>query len=76
MQSRYKERQHGSETIITARLEKAQRLTPFGLDMKVLLTIEATAAADGFTGEKVMAISKKFDTDFPAPQRSAHDVKR
>ena len=34
------------------------------------------AAGDGFTGEKVMAISKKFDTNFPSPQRSSHDVKR
>jgi len=34
------------------------------------------AAGDGFTGEKVIAISKQFDTNFPAPQRSAHDVKR
>ena len=34
------------------------------------------AAGDGFSGEKVMAISKKFDTNFPAPPRSAHDVKR
>jgi len=38
--------------------------------------ISALAAGDGFTGEKVMAISKKFDTNFPAPQRSSHDVKR
>src|SRR5262249_45160073 len=34
------------------------------------------AAGDGFTGEKVKAISKKFDTNFPAPQRSSHGVKR
>ena len=34
------------------------------------------ATGDGFTGEKVIAISKQFDTNFPAPQRSAHDVKR
>ena len=27
------------------------------------------AAGDGFTGEKVMAISKGFDTNFPAPRR-------
>src|SRR5262245_11912805 len=33
-------------------------------------------AGDGFTGEKVMEISKKFDTTFPAPQRSSHDLKR
>ena len=38
--------------------------------------ISDLAAADGFTGEKVMAISKKFDTHFPAPQRSSHDVQR
>jgi len=29
--------------------------------------ISDLAAGDGFTGEKVMAISKKFDTNFPAP---------
>jgi len=34
------------------------------------------AAGDGFIGEKVMAISKKFATNFPAPQRHAHDGKR
>ena len=34
------------------------------------------AAGDGFTGEEVMAISKKFDPNFPAPQRRAHDLKR
>jgi len=38
--------------------------------------ISDLAAGDGFTSEKVMAISKQFDTNFPAPQRSAHDVKR
>ena len=41
-----------------------------------LKAISDLAAGDGFTGEQVMAISKKFDTNFPAPQRSAHDVKR
>jgi len=35
--------------------------------------ISDLAAGDGFTGEKVMAISKQFDTNFPAPQRSSHD---
>jgi len=34
------------------------------------------ADGDGFTGEKVMAISKQFDTNFPAPQRGSHDGKR
>src|SRR5262245_45981493 len=29
--------------------------------------IAALAASDGFSGEKVMEISKKFDTNFPAP---------
>lgn len=38
--------------------------------------IAELAAGDGFTGEKVIAISKKFDTNFPAPQRSSHDVNR
>src|SRR5215467_2374101 len=123
------------------RLEQAQALKPFGLDMKVLLTTEATggaisvlmgwhkpgegppdhvhfnqeemffilegtyeltvvgnttaclldwslpggqdhyfkaiadlAAGDGFAGEKAMAISKRFDTNFPAPQRSSHEI--
>ncbi len=34
------------------------------------------AAGDGFTGEKVMAISKQFDTNFPAPRRSSRDLKQ
>jgi len=34
------------------------------------------ATGDGFTGEKVMEISKKFDTNFPAPERRSHDLKR
>jgi quercetin dioxygenase-like cupin family protein len=34
------------------------------------------AAGDGFTGEKVMAISKQFDTNFPATPRRSPDVKR
>ena len=34
------------------------------------------APDDGFTGEKVMAISKKFDTNFPAPQRRSNDLNR
>src|SRR5262244_2386429 len=35
--------------------------------------ISDLAAGDGFTGEKVMAISEKFDTSFPSPPRSSHD---
>jgi len=38
--------------------------------------ISDLAAGDGFTGEKVMAISTKFDTSFPAPQPGSHDLKR
>jgi quercetin dioxygenase-like cupin family protein len=38
--------------------------------------ISDLAAGDGFTGEKVMAISKKFDTNFPTSQGSSHDLKR
>jgi len=38
--------------------------------------ISDLAAGDGFTGEKVMEISKKFDTNFPAPQLSSRDLKR
>jgi len=30
--------------------------------------ISELAAGDGFTGEKVAEISKKFDTNFPAAQ--------
>ena len=37
--------------------------------------ISDLAAGDGFTGEKVMEISKKFDTNFPAPERRSHDLK-
>jgi len=33
-------------------------------------------AGAGFTGEKVMAISRRFDTNFPAPQRSSHELHR
>jgi len=32
------------------------------------------AAGDGFAGEKAMAISKRFDTNFPAPQRSSREI--
>ena len=35
--------------------------------------ISDLAAGDGFTGEQMMAISKKFDTNFPAPPRSSHE---
>jgi len=38
--------------------------------------ISDLAASDGFTGEKVMAISKKFDTNFPAPERGPRDLKQ
>jgi len=38
--------------------------------------ISDLAAGDGFTGEKVVAISNKFDTNFPAQQRSSQDLKR
>ena len=41
-----------------------------------LKAISDLAAGDGFTGEQVMAISKKFDTNFPAPPRRSPDVKR
>jgi len=34
------------------------------------------AVGDGFSGEKVTAISKKFDTNFPDPQRSSPDLKQ
>ena len=37
--------------------------------------ISDLAAGDGFTGEKVMEISNKFDTNFPAPERRSHDLK-
>ena len=53
--------------------EQALPIKPFGLDMKVLLTTEATGGAISvimgwhkpFTGEKAMEISKTFDTNFP-----------
>src|SRR5215468_3257591 len=35
--------------------------------------ISDLAAGDGFTGEKVMAISKKFDTNFPTPEPGPHE---
>jgi quercetin dioxygenase-like cupin family protein len=38
--------------------------------------ISDLAAGDGFTGEKVVEISKQFDTHFPAADRSSHDVER
>ena len=38
--------------------------------------ISDLAASDGFTGEKVVGISKKFDTTFPAAKGSPHDLKR
>ena len=34
------------------------------------------AAGEGFTGEKVIEISKQFDTNFPAPQRRSHGLNR
>ena len=37
--------------------------------------ISDLAAGDGFTSEKVMEISKTFDTNFPAAERSSHDLK-
>jgi mannose-6-phosphate isomerase-like protein (cupin superfamily) len=37
--------------------------------------ISDLAAGDGFTSEKVMEISKTFDTNFPAAERSPHDLK-
>lgn len=43
-----------------ARLETTGRTGP------LLKAISDLAAGDGFTGEKVMEISKKFDTNFPA----------
>ena len=43
--------------------KQALSIKPFGLDMDVLLTTEATGG--GFTSEKVMEISKTFDTHFP-----------
>jgi quercetin dioxygenase-like cupin family protein len=39
---------------------------PGGQD-RYFKAISELAAGNGFTGEKVMAISKKFDTNFPAP---------
>jgi len=38
--------------------------------------ISDLAAGDGFTGEKVMAINEKFDTNFPAPQHHPHGWNR
>ena len=38
--------------------------------------ISDLAAGDGFTREKVMAISKQFDANFPAPQRRPHGLNR
>src|SRR5262245_3428200 len=38
--------------------------------------ISDLAAGDSFTGEKVMVISKKFDTNFPVPQRSSIESSR
>ena len=35
--------------------------------------IAELAAGEGFTGEKVMAISKQFDTNFPASYSSSHE---
>ena len=38
--------------------------------------ISDLAAGDDFTGEKVVAISQQFDTNFPAPQRRSHGLNR
>src|SRR5262244_2024815 len=38
--------------------------------------IRDLAAGEGFTGEKVIEISKQFDTNFPAPQRRSHGLNR
>src|SRR5499425_3619912 len=38
--------------------------------------ISELAASGGFTGEKAMEISRKFDTNFPAPQHRSHGLNR
>src|SRR5215813_6750302 len=38
--------------------------------------ISELAAGDGFTNEKVMAVSKQFDTNFLTPLPSSHDLQR
>ena len=48
---------------------------PGGQD-RYFKAISDLAAGDGCTGEKAMEISKKFDTTFPASERSSHDMKR
>ena len=50
------------------------RCLPGGQD-HCFKAISDLADGDGFTGEKVMEISKKFDTNFPT-QGSSHDLKR
>ena len=36
----------------------------------------ARPAGDCFTGDRMMAISRKFDTNFPAPQRRSYHLNR
>jgi quercetin dioxygenase-like cupin family protein len=47
---------------------------PSGQD-RYFKAISDLATGDGFTGEKVLEISKQFDTNFPAADRSSHDLK-
>ena len=68
------------------RLEQAQRVTPFGLDMKVLLTTEATGGAISVLvawhkpGEgqpdHVHFTRKKYSSSSKGPQRSSHELRR
>jgi len=48
---------------------------PGGQD-RYFKAISDLAAGDGFTREKVVEISKQFDTNFPAADPSSHDLKR
>jgi len=48
---------------------------PGGQD-RYFKAISDLAAGDDFTGEKVVAISQQFDTNFPAPQRRSHGLNR
>lgn len=48
---------------------------PGGLD-RYFKAISELAAGDGLTEEKVMVLSKKFDTHFPPPRRRSHDLQR
>jgi len=47
---------------------------PGGQD-RYFKAISDLAAGDGFTSEKAMEISMKFDTNFPVSDRSSHDSK-